>query len=138
MDSEDRELGWGPAKARGKRQRTGVPGASRLDARGSAGASGVACACGVGWEGGVPAQEAGMGQSQASPTATASQRMVQRGPPSGCREGHAPPLHRLSGALECALIRGITSRGLTVTRPAGSCGAFLRHFTTPASPAAAL
>lgn len=60
MDSEDRELGWGPAEGQGKRQCTGVPGAARLDARGSAGASEVACACGVAWEGGAPVQEAGM------------------------------------------------------------------------------
>lgn len=37
---------------------------------------------------------------------------VAGGPPSGCREGHAGPLHRQSVALDCALIRGITSRGL--------------------------
>ena len=59
MDSEERELGWGPAEGRGKRRLTGVPGASRLDARGIARASEVACAGGVGWEGGFPVQEAG-------------------------------------------------------------------------------
>ena len=37
MASGDRELGWGPAEGRGRRPRTGAPGASRLDARGSAG-----------------------------------------------------------------------------------------------------
>ena len=45
------------------------------------------------------------------PMATVPQCVLRGGPPSGCRDGHAGPRHRLSVALDCTLIRAVTSGG---------------------------